>query len=57
MTIEGPFHGKDFQAEKYGGTELTSKEAGALHVELNERAETATSSYFATGDFLLCACG
>ena len=33
-------------------TGLLSEEAEALHEELNERAETATSSYSAVVDFL-----
>ena len=35
-----------------GGTGLLSEKAEALHAELNERVEAATSSYFATVDFL-----
>ena len=35
-----------------GGTGLISEKPEALCTELNERAEAATSSYSATGDFL-----
>ena len=38
----------------YGGTGLISEKTEALYAELNERAEAATSSYSATGDFLQC---
>ena len=38
--------------EEYGGTGLLSEKTEALHAELNERAETATSSYSAEVDFL-----
>ena len=37
--------------KKYGGTGLISEKRKAFYVELNERAEAATSSYFAPGDF------
>ena len=37
--------------KKYGGTGLISGKTEALYVELNERAEAATSSYSAPGDF------
>ena len=37
---------------KYGGTGLISEKTEALHPELNERAEAATSSYSATGGYL-----
>ena len=33
-------------------TGLISEKPEALHAEFNERVEAATSSYFATGDFL-----
>ena len=36
----------------YGGTGLLSEKTEALHAELNERAEAATSSYSAEVDFL-----
>ena len=35
-----------------GGTGLLSEKAEALHAELNERVEAATSSYSAAVDFL-----
>ena len=38
--------------KKCGGTGLLSEKMGALHAELNERAEAATSSYSAAIDFL-----
>ena len=38
--------------EEYGGTGLLSEKTEALHAELNERVETATSSYSAEVDFL-----
>ena len=34
------------------GTMLISEKTEALYAELNKRAEAATSSYSATGDFL-----
>ena len=34
-----------------GHTELLSEKTEAFHGELNERAETATSSFFAAVDF------
>ena len=37
---------------KYGGTGLDSEKTEALHAELNETLEAATSSYSTTGDFL-----
>ena len=49
-------------AKKYGGAGLVSEKTEALYVELNKTVEAATSSYFATGDFvryiyIFCACG
>ena len=38
--------------KKYGGTGLISGKTKALYAELNKRAEAATNSYPATGDFL-----
>ena len=52
LTVTGPFHRKDFKWKKYGGTGLISEKTEALYAELNERAEAATSSYSAAGDFL-----
>ena len=43
--------GKILVEKKYGGTGLISEKTKALYVELNERAEAATSSYSAPGDF------
>ena len=40
---------------KYGGTGLIFEKTVALLAELSERAEAATSSYSATGDFLQCS--
>ena len=37
---------------KYGGTGIISEKTKALYPELDERAEAATGSYSATGDFL-----
>ena len=36
---------------KYGGTGLLSEKAEALHADLNERVEAATSSYSEEVDF------
>ena len=52
LTVRGPFHGEDFGWGKYGSTGLIFEKTEALYVELNERAEAATSSYSAPGDFL-----
>ena len=38
--------------KKNGGTSLISQKTEALYAELSKRAEAATSSYFATDDFL-----
>ena len=38
--------------KKQMGTGLISEKTEALYAELNKRAEAATSSYSATGDFL-----
>ena len=54
FTVRGPFHAKDFKWKKYGVTGLISEKTEALQAELNGRAEAATSSYSATGDFLQC---
>ena len=40
---------------KYGGTGLIFEKTVALLAELSKRAEAATSSYSATGDFLQCS--
>ena len=41
----------DFKRKKYEDTGLLSVKTEALHAELNERAEAATSSYSAEVDF------
>ena len=51
LTVRGPSHGKYFKLKQYGGTGLLSKKTEVLYAELNERAEPATSSYSAAGDF------
>ena len=43
--------GRILREKKYGGTGLISEKMEALYTELNKRAEAATSSYSATGDF------
>ena len=43
--------GRILSEKKYGGTGLISEKMEALYVELKKRAEAATSSYTATGDF------
>ena len=52
MTVRGPFHSKDLSEKNYGGTGLISEKTEALYIELNGRAEAATSSYSAPGDIL-----
>ena len=52
FTVRAPSHMKDFKSEKYRGTVLISEKTEALYAEFNQRAEAATSSYSATGDFL-----
>ena len=42
---------KILSEKKHGDTGQLSEKAEALHVELNERAEAATSSYSTPGDF------
>ena len=39
-------------AKKYGGAGLVSEKTEALYAELNKTVEAATSSYFATGEFV-----
>ena len=41
-----------FSEKKNGGIGLVSEKTEALHAELNERVEAATSKYSATGQFL-----
>ena len=48
----GLLHSKDFKWKKNEGAGLVSDKAEALYAELNKRAEAATSSYSATGEFL-----
>ena len=45
LTVRRPFHRKDFKWRRYRSMGLLSEETGALHAELNKRAEAATSSY------------
>ena len=52
LAVRRPFHMMDFKRKKYEGTGLLSVKTEALHAELNERAEAATSSYSAEVDFL-----
>ena len=47
-----PSIGRILTENKYGGTGLFSKKTEALHAELNEIADAATSSYSAAVDFL-----
>ena len=49
---EGLSIGRISSKKKYRGTWLISGKTEALYAELNERAEAATSSCSATGDFL-----
>ena len=44
--------GRILSEKKFGGTGLLSQKTEALYAELNEKAEAATSSYFATSDLL-----
>ena len=56
MTVRGPFHKKDFRwKKKYEGMGLISEKTEVLYIELNERAEAATSSYSGTGNSLYTA--
>ena len=52
LTVRRLFHRKDFRREKHVGTGLISEKPEAMHVELKERVEAATSSYSAEVDFL-----
>ena len=52
LVVRGPFHRKDFEWKKYGGTELVSEKAKVLYADFNKRAEAATSSYSVTGNSL-----
>ena len=52
LTVRRSYHWKDFRGKKIGDTSLLSEETEALHAELNERVEAATSSYSAAVNFL-----
>ena len=52
LTVRGHFHRKYFRWKKYGGAGLRPEKTEALYAELNKRAEAATNSYSATGNFL-----
>ena len=52
LNVRRPFHRKDFKWKKYGGIGLLSEKMEALHADLNERGEAATSIYSAEVDFL-----
>ena len=47
FTVRRPFHRKNFKWRRYGSTGLRSEETEALSAELIERAEAATSIYYA----------
>ena len=49
---EGPSIGRILSENKYECTGLLSEKTGALHAELKERVEVATSSYSVEIDFL-----
>ena len=50
LTVRGPFHTNDFKRKNWG-MGLISEKMEALYPEL-KRADAATRSYSATGDFL-----
>ena len=52
LTVRELFYRKNFKWKKISGTGLISEKTEAFYVELNKRADTAASSYSATGDFL-----
>ena len=52
LTVRGPVHRKYFKLKKYGGMGLISEKTEVLCIELNERAEAATSSYSGTDNSL-----
>ena len=52
LAVVGAFHGKRFRWGEYGGAGLLSQRAETLYAGPNEKAEAATSSYFAAGDFV-----
>ena len=51
LTVRRSYHWKDFRWKKIGDTGLLSQETEALHAELNQRGEAATSSYSAAVNF------
>ena len=56
LTVRRLFHRKNFKWRGYESMMLLSKGTEALHAELNERVEAATSSIFFT-IYLFDACG
>ena len=52
LLVKRPFHRKFLSERKYGDMGLLSEKMEALHAELNERAEAASSSYSGALDFL-----
>ena len=52
LTVRRPFHRENFKWRGYESMMLLSEETEALHAELNERAEAATSIYSAAAYFL-----
>ena len=52
LTVRGRFHRILSEKKKYGGTGLLSEKTEVLYTELNERAQTATSSYSAASEFI-----
>ena len=53
LPVKEPFHTKDFKRKKYGDAGLIYGKTENSYAELNEKAETVTTSYFVTSDFLL----
>ena len=51
LTVRGPFHRKDFKWKKIWGHRVSFWENGSFYVEINKRAEAASNSYSAPGDF------
>ena len=52
LTVWRHLNGKDFKWKKYRGMGLFSEKMEALHAELNERVEAASSSYSPVANFL-----
>ena len=52
LTVGRPFHWRDFRRKNFGVKGLLFEEKEALHAELNQRVEAATSSYSAAVDFI-----